>query len=575
MFDVIIRGGQIADGTGKDAYIADIGIKNGKIMRIGKLSEEEAEREIDAAGCYVTPGFIDPHSHADLSLLMWPRNEAYTLQGVTTQICGNCGLSAAPIGDEFWEFWCWEYRCMRKTYKHLFTYFDFQTPAAEMKKQIKEDYGLDVNWKTLGEFMNLVEEKGISCNYYPLSGHNHIRNAVMGREYRPATEEELERMKAILRDDMEHGSQGFSTGLDYTPGFFSDTKEVEELIKVAGEYGGVYASHVRSMDPAKPGEPRSILMGVREATELCRRTGVKTNISHMQTLFEWNPDGEIKNETEAAIASVKELEKGWREEGLPIMYDVIANSAMGGSTLPHLICIMDPWVQLCGSVERFIEKLEYPDFVELIRNNTGKETYFAPNTPLHIHVAQCSDERFSGKELSVIMEENGLPGLLDAILEVLKADPYAGMIFVMDGGEEGVRVLLESERAVPCSDGFAFDLDTQMDLPSPFNRPPHPNNFCYAIRYLLYYGSSRFEDKIRQMTSIPAEWFNIHDRGTLEEGKWADIVVIDRDNLKTNENYLEPGQAPDGINYVLINGVVTADHKKHTGAMAGKVLRRQ
>ena len=146
---------------------------------------------------------------------------------------------------------------------------------------------------------------------------------------------------------------------------------------------------------------------------------------------------------------------------------------------------------------------------------------------------------------------------------------------VIGGNEDTIKTLLSSERSMPCSDGFAFDLDTQMDLPHPFNRPPHPNNFCFAVRYLLNYGGPRFEDKVRQMSAVPAEWFNIHDRGTLEEGKWADIVVIDRENLRTNEDPVEPGKAPDGIDYVIINGVIAADHKKHTGALAGKVLRRQ
>ena len=580
MYDIIIRGGMIVDGTGRDAYPADLAVQDGKIAKIGDLSGESAKKVIDAAGRHVTPGFIDPHSHADMSMLVWPKNEAYTLQGVTTQICGNCGLAAGPIGEESWEFWCWEYTSMNKVYNRIFELYNFQTSSPEMRKQLKEDYGLDVDWKTLGEFMDRAEKAGFSCNYYPLSGHNHIRNAVMGKEHRPATEEEIEKMKAVLRDDMEHGSQGFSTGLDYLPGRFATTEEVEELIKVVKEYGGVYNTHVRGFDPKDPEKEFNQVYGVREATELCRRTGVKTNIAHMVPIFKYGPVDNPEMEAAIASATVAELERGWREEGLPIMYDVIANTSMGGSTLPHLIALVRPWLLMCGSVEGFLERTNYPDFVQMIKDQIaeGKVGMMNPQCGPwqdRISTAACANERFANKLMAQIMEELETEDAIDALLTVLKADPYTGMTFVVEGGDDAVKALLASERSMPCSDGFAFDLDTQMDMPYPLNRPPHPNNFCFAIRHLLNYGGPRFEDKIRQMTSVPANWFNISDRGTLEEGKWADIVVIDRENLRTNEDPVEPGKAPDGIDYVLINGVIAADHKKHTGALAGKVLRRK
>jgi N-acyl-D-amino-acid deacylase len=579
MYDIIIRNGSIVDGTGREQYIADIGVKDGKIEQIGQLNEIEAEKVIDAQGRHITPGFIDPHSHADMSLLVWPKNEAYTLQGVTTQICGNCGLAAAPIGDKLWEFWCWEYKCMNRVHKSIFEPYKFQTSKEQMVKALKEDYDLDVSWKTLGEFMELAEGKGFSCNYYPLSGHNHIRNAVMGDAKRHATEEELEQMKAILRAEMEAGSQGFSTGLDYEPGRNADTDEIEALVRVAGEYGGVYNTHVRGFDPKKPGK-RNQIYGIREATDICRRTGVKTNIAHMSPLFKYEPVDSTEMERAVAQASVAELERGWRDEGLPMMYDVIANTAMGGSTIPHLVAMMRPWVLMCGSVEEFVKRLEYQDFVDMIKDQVasgkgGQLSVTTSDITKWIKVASCAERKFAYRTLRQIMNEHSIDNVVDALLAVLKADPYAGMSCEMADNEEVIGILLSSERAMPSSDGFAFDLDTQMDMPYPLNRPPHPNNFCFAVRYLLNYGGPRFEDKVKQMTSVPAQWFNISDRGTLEVGKWADIVVLDLPNLRTNEDPVEPGKAPDGIDYVIINGVIAADHKKHTGALAGKVLRRK
>lgn len=577
MYDLLIKNGMLVDGSGKDAYVADIAIQDEKIAAIGNLQEQVAVQVIDAKGRYVTPGFIDPHSHADMSLLVWPKNEAYTLQGVTTQICGNCGLAAGPIADDIWEFWCWEYASLNKTYKAIFEPYNFQTPKKGILEALKGDYGLEVTWKTLGEFMEVAEEKGFSCNYYPLSGHNHIRNTVMGKAARPATKEELDQMKAILRDDMEHGSCGFSTGLDYYPGRYATMEEIEELVKVAGEYGGVYSTHVRGFDPATPNE-WNMRYGVNEATDICRHTGVKTNISHMSSLFAYSPKGSVDMEKAVAHMSVKELEKGWREEGLPMMYDVIANPSSGGSTIPFLIALLRPWVLMCGSPQAFMERIEYADFVDMIREQAAAGKYMMVGDERMAHmvcVRRCIDERFKEKRLSCIMQEHHLDTMVDAILMILKKDMYTTMDFLVEGGDDEVRILLDSERAMPCSDGFAFDLDTSLDYPRPLNRAPHPNNYCYAIRYLLYYGPKRLEDKIRRMTAVPAEWFNISDRGMLKVGNWADIVVLDLAHLKTNEDSVETGKAPDGIDYVIINGVIAAKHKQHTGALAGKVLRRK
>ncbi|WP_281628311.1 amidohydrolase family protein [Traorella massiliensis] len=576
MYDLIIKNGRIVDGTGKDAFLGDIAITDGKIADIGILDEKQALSSIDAKKHWVTPGFIDPHSHADMSLLVWPQNEAYAMQGVTTLICGNCGLAAGPIGDETWEFWCWEYKSVNRVHKTIFQPYTFQTDAKKMKEALKEDYHLDVTWKTLGEFMDIAEQKGFSCNYYPLSGHNHIRNAVMGCAQRPATREEIEQMKALLYDDMEHGSQGFSTGLDYLPGRFATMEEILELVKVAAEYDGVYNTHVRGFDPENP-QISNRLYGVREATEICRRTGIKTNISHMSSLYSYSPSINEEIEKQIARASVLELEKGWREEGLPMMYDVIANPSMGGSTIPYLISLLRPWVLMCGSIENFIDKLAYDDFIEMMKEQVkgGKAMMLADKEIVEmIYIEQCACLKYSNKSLRQIMEEENNDDLIDILINIVSKDAYTTMTFRESGGEDTVKILLDSERSMPCADGFSFNLETEMDLPRPLNRLPHPNNYCFAIRYLLNYGPQRFEDKIRQMTKVPADWFNISDRGTLEKGKWADIVILDQDHLRTNEDPVNPGKAPDGIDYVIINGKITVDHKKHTGMLNGKILRK-
>ena len=570
MHDVIIKNGIIIDGTRKDAYKADIAIKDEKIIKIG-IIEEDANEIIDAKGCYVTPGFIDPHSHADLSLLAYPKNEAYTLQGVTTQICGNCGLSAAPIGEKYWEFLCWEYDCLNETCKSIFLPYSWQSDPTLMKKVMKEKHNLDINWTSLSQFMDEAERQGFSCNYYPISGHNHIRNAVMGKAYRAASDEEIEQMKEILREDLKHGSRGFSTGLDYLPGRYAEYKEILELVKVAKEYNGIYATHVRGFDPLNPQEENGVY-GVKEAISLCRETGIKTNISHMHILAGVSGD----SEKEMAYASKNELEKGWKEENLPMMYDVISNADSGGSTIPYLINFLRPWIVMCGSIENFFDKCEYEDFVEMMQEqiDSGKAMMLAlPKIEESIFVVENKVKTYN-KKLSEIVKEKGFD-VLHTILEIVKEDPYTTMTFICDGGEEAVEILLDSEIAMPSSDGFAFDLDTTLDLPAPLNRMPHPNNYQYAIRYLTNYGPQRFEDKIYNLTKKVTDFFEIEERGTLIEGNYADLVILRKENLKCNADSIHGGKAPDGIEYVLINGKIAAKHKQHTGVLAGKVLRRK
>lgn len=571
MYDVIIKNGTIIDGTGKDGYKADIAIMNDKIAKIGVINEE-AKKIIDASGKQITPGFIDPHSHSDLSLLAFPKNEAYTLQGVTTQICGNCGLSAGPIGEKYWEFLCWEYDCLNETCKSIFLPYTWQSDPTLMKKVMKEKHNLTIDWVSLKEFMDKAEKEKFSCNYYPISGHNHIRNAVMGKEYREATKEEIEQMKAILRDDMEHGSRGFSTGLDYLPGRYASYEEIYELAKVAKEYDGIYATHVRGFN-YETGKDDGGLYGVQEATRICRELKIPTNLSHMHIVIE----DESKSEKELALLSLKELERGWKEENLPMMYDVISNADAGGSTIPYLINFLRPWVVMCGSIENFLDKIEYEDFLEMMQEqiDSGKAMMLSmPRIEDSINVVE-SNKILHNKTLKTLMLENNVDTPLAMILKLVKEDPYTTMTFVCEGGEEAVEILLNSEIAMPSSDGFAFDLDTTLDLPAPLNRMPHPNNYNYAIRYLTHYGPKRFEDKVYKMTKLVADFFKIENRGQLKEGYYADLVVLDKNNLRANADAISGGKAPDGIEYVFINGKLAARDKKHTGILAGKVLRRK
>jgi len=243
--DIIIKNGSIVDGTDKDMYKDDIGIKDGKIVKIGKLDDCSAERMIDGEGLIVSPGFIDMHSHGEMTILMFPKAESSIKQGITTMVGGNCGISPAPL-EGYWLMQFWEFDFWDEIQPYIF-YQDAIQPMEKAKDVIKKKFGVDIKWSTFKEFLDCVDERGASINFVPFVGHGQIRGQVMGMDSsRQATDEEIEKMAKYIREAMESGAVGMSTGLIYPPGVYTPKDELVELCKVVAEYGGVYASHIRN-----------------------------------------------------------------------------------------------------------------------------------------------------------------------------------------------------------------------------------------------------------------------------------------------------------------------------------------
>ena len=582
--DLLIKGGKIIDGTGAPGFVADLGIKDGLIAKIGNLSDCQAEQVLNAEGKVVTPGFIEAHSHVDNTLRLFPESEGYLMQGVTTAISGNCGFSPAPLRaeEDVWMFAIWEWKVTMELisdpYLEVADTMDFKKVMALMKKH----YNLDIPYRTMAGFMKTAESEGFSINTYPLVGHGMIRYTVMGDDFRrAATPEEIEKMKVILRGELESGCHGMSVGLDSLPGAYAHTAELIELAKVVKEYDALYASHCRGYTTLIDGDTNTkILEGYHEAIRIGKETGVRVHISHVMPEYQIPLDAPLEEKLAKAREVLKIIDDAIAG-GVDLGFDVVSSDTGGVIYRSDLGYLLRPYYMKSGrSVEKLLENLENPEWIAEMKDDvkTGRNIWLSPvwgpNIDASITILRCNQQEYVGKTLRSIMQEKGWD-MIDAIVNIFKADPFTharlglGAMFAEEWTEE---VLLHP-LAMPSGDNVNNNLNSDYGIESPISVYPHQNAYCYTIKYLTDLSKKMsLEEKIRHITKIPAEQFRIMDRGTLEVGKWADIVVMTPEELKTNEDFIDPRQAPDGINYVVVNGALTIENKKHTTAKAGRFI---
>ena len=530
-YDLVIRNGLIVDGTGSPWFKDDIAIKNGKIVRVGKV-KGRGEVELDARGLVVSPGFIDLHNHSDLTILAYPNAESYIMQGVTTAVVGNCGLSMAPINPDKVD--------LLKKYLSPFLARDF-------------DYGWD--WRTLGEFYSKIEKQGTTINLVPLVGHGTIRIAVKGFDPSEPSKEELEEMKRLLRESLEEGAFGMSTGLIYPPGSYAKTEEIIELAKVVREYGGIYTSHIRN-------EGKYLIESVEEAIRIGEEAGIPVEISHHKASGKPNW-GKVN-------ATLRLMERA-RERGVEVNCDVYPYTA--GSTT--ITALLPTWV-LEGGVGKMLDRLKDREVRKRIKEEIEEDRMKGENFLKAagwggVLISQCSVKEYEGKTLEEILKEKGMAhdpyeGFFDWLLEI-KGDA-AMVIFIMD--EEDVKTVLSSPLSSVISDAWAT-------CPAAGGKP-HPRAYGTFPRVLGRYVREEklltLEEAIRKMTSLPAGKVRLHDRGLIREGFWADIVIFDPKTVIDRATYENPHQYPEGIKYVIVNGKVVVKDGELTGERPGKVIRR-
>lgn len=531
MFDIILKNAKIIDGSGNPWFWGDLGIENGRIEKIGKIETEEAAELKDVKGLVVCPGFIDIHSHSDLTILVNPKAESKVKQGVTTEVIGNCGFSAVPVDDN--------------TIDQLKDYGGFLA---------KE---LDWSWRSLGDYLDRL--KGISLNIVPLIGQGTIRIAVMGFASKDPTERELERMKRLLRDALDEGAFGLSTGLIYPPGSFTKTEELIELAKVLREYNGLYSSHIR-------GEGGTLLDAFKEAIRIGRESGVRVEVSHHKA---------VGGQNWGRVKETLELIERARKEGIDItcdQYPYTASSTSLGACLP-------PWAHE-GGVHRLLERLKDPRERKKIREEIERrgdwDNVIRQSNWSRIRIASVNSEKnknLEGKTLEEIAQ-NRAKDPFDVLFNLLVEEKGDVSIIIFEIDEDDLQRVMRHPSTMIGSDGSCLTPKGTLG-----RGKPHPRNYGAYPRVLSRYVREEniltLEEAIRKMTSFPAQKLGLKDRGLLKEGHFGDIVVFNPQRINDRANYEDPHQFPEGIEYVLVRGEIVVEKGEHTGRTPGEVLKNE
>lgn len=585
MYDIIIKNALIVDGTGADAYQADVGIREERIAAIGDLSQGEAGRVLDAEGKILAPGLIDMHSHADATILGYPTMDSMLRQGITTFVGCQCGHSIAPVG-KYWECNQAIYDILCDMSDKLFPDMydrDYYTPTPETLPHIKRLFGYDADFTTFGEFLDKVDAHGLSGNMITLIGYNSIRmNCMDPDEPKTPTAEEKRAMQGLIDEAMEAGAFGISTGLDYKPGAFCTTEELTEMTSSMKRYGGIYFTHWRKTG-LRTGTPKKQkkIDGIREALEIGMKNGIQVEISHLSTGFDVFPANDDFMQKAAAQRTLQVIDE-YIAKGANAYFDVIPNITGGTIIAPDLIALFRPWYAYTGGIDLFVENLKHPDYRKQLSDYILAGRYFRLNPIIQpdwdesLSVIGCTNPARVGKTVKEIARERGVSSL-EQVYDLMVEDPYVKVFAATHSMNKfAVQEYYNHPRAMVGNDTFVFDLKSSIRYDPKYpHKKPNPNTYCGFVKYMTEFGQPRFEDTIRKASGLPAQVLGLTDRGLVKEGFRADLILIDRENLKTNENLIEPQVYPEGIPYVLVNGQFVVDGSQLTGRLPGGVIRRQ
>jgi N-acyl-D-amino-acid deacylase len=539
-FDIAIRNGRIVDGTGNPATAADIGIKNGRISRIGRFPRILAKKEIDAKDLVVCPGFIDPHSHSDLTILFDPALPSTIRQGVTTSLLGNCGDNLAPAPPE-----------KMKDLSRVLSVF--APPGVTFDS---------FPWNTFRQYLDFMETHGCVANSAHLVGFGTVRLAGgPGFEDRAPTSEELRQMKSLVAEAMEAGAFGMSTGLIYAPQSYATTAEIIELTKVVAEYGGLYVSHIRN-------EGADVVNAVKEVIEIVEKSNCTGgHIAHHK--ISGKPHWGTSRETLRLIEEAN-------ERGMSLTCDQYPYNR--GMT--SLITALPPWAHE-GGLERLLGRLRSPEDRERIKRDCeagidGWENWIGDSGFTSLYVASVKTEKWrpmEGKSLTEITRLKGYRDEWETLFELLLDEKGEVQATMESMNEEDIRRIMRGRYTMVGSDAWAVAPTGVLSYGK-----PHPRYYGTYPRILGKYVREErvltLEDAIRRMTSFPAQRMGIFDRGLLREGMWADVVVFDPRKVMDRATFLEPHQFPEGILYVLVNGEIVVEDNQQTEKKPGKLLRR-
>lgn len=525
MFDLIIRNADLIDGSGAPARPADVGITDGRVVAIGDIDDDAATaRTIDATDKVVCPGFIDIHTHSDLSLVADGIGESKLRQGVTTEVVGNCSFAAFPIEPERLELHA----------DHLARVTAAITPW----------------WTDFDGYADALTEQGLAINVAPLAGHGTLRVAAMGVDKRPPTPDELSRMERDLDNALEQGAFGMSTGLTHVPSAYGDFDEVAALARVLAARGALYATHARAIAP----DERA---AVAEAIEIGRQTGVTVEFSHLaiNRPERWGHGNEL-------LAMFDEA----RNEGIDIFFDVYPYDASSSSLTQYL----PPWLQ-AGGTDAMRARLDDPTQRQQALDDMAEgwfggipwlwDRFVVSDSPDGYGVAQTLEQLAAAEDLDPY----------ELTLQLCERYGNEVRVVLFYRSEEDVAKFVAHPLSVIGSDGNAIPLH------QPTHRP-HPRNFGTFPRVLGVYARQRgvleLPDAVRKMTAEPARRLGLTDRGLLTVGAVADVVIFDPATVVDNAEFGQAADSPTGIDMVIVGGQVVLDHGTIGAERPGQVLRR-
>jgi N-acyl-D-amino-acid deacylase len=531
-YDVVIRGGTVYDGTGQPGVVTDVAINADTIAFIDDLSNAVGKKEIDAAALAVAPGFINMMSHAEVSLIMDGNSQSDIHQGITLEVLGEGSMG--PMNDKMKKDW-----------------IDW------MKRN--PDWKFDIDWTTLGEYLTSLENRGISPNVASFVGANTIRIHELGYENRAPKPDELERMKALVKQAMEEGAMGTTTALIYAPDNYSTTEELIELSKVAAAYGGMYISHMRS-------EGNNILAAVDETIRIAREANMPAEIYHLKLggMSNWG-------KLDSVIAKIDRANRS----GLHITADMYTYTA--GAT--GLDATMPPWVQE-GGIKEWIKRLKNPairkkvlqemlmptDKWENLLLNAGD-----PNNVLLLGFTNDSLKQYAGKTLGEVAKIYGKSPQETAMdLVITDSTRVETAYFLMS--EENIKrqialpyVSFGSDAGSPTAEGMFLKYK---------EHPRAYGNFSRLLgKYVRDEKVISLEEAIRKLTSLPAGNLKVKKRGTLTPGYFSDVVIFDPTKILDHATFENSHQYSTGMIHVLVNGTLVLENGEHTGAKPGRIVR--
>jgi N-acyl-D-amino-acid deacylase len=530
-FDLVIRNGRVVDGTANPSFHADVATKGDRIVIIGPAAAGIAKREIDAKGLIVAPGFIDMHSHSDWLLIEDGDAQSKIRQGVTTEVLGE-GSSAGP----------WKGKLVPR------------------RVAVENRTAMIV---TLADYFKAIEKSRIAVNIVSYVGLNNVWEAVMGQSFEQPAPEQLDKMKALIREAMADGAFGLSSQVMMPPGSLATTDQLVELCKVVRELGGIYATHIRN-------EGLGVFDSITEVIQIAERSKVPVDILHLKIADQqyWGRMNEV-------VALIEDA----RRRGVDVQANVYPYTR-GNNNLSSII---PPWAHEGGRA-KMLERLRDPVARDKIKHDirNGLPGWYNHYTAVGgdwSRMLVSDRNKYKGMTMDKVIAElskgrTPTPEPLDVMFDLLSDNDGSVSIVYAHHTEKDMNLALVQPWCSIGSDGSAYANE------GPLRRGnPHPRNFGTFPRVLGFYVREqkllRLEDAVRKMTSLNATKLGLFDRGLLRPGNFADIVVFDPERIVDRSTYTEPFQYNEGIEYVIVNGEIVLHRGKHTGARPGRVLRHQ